>query len=144
MRTNLLSALEATRRSQDAAEFENALGGKNVKSIYERLLASSLAIAIFSGVTALPGFGQPANNSPASTYKTNCVSCHGQDGRGTAVGKSLKAADFHSAQVQQQSDAQLANVIAEGRGNMPAFGTRLSKGQVDALVRYVRALGKAK
>ncbi|PYK89233.1 MAG: cytochrome C, partial [Verrucomicrobia bacterium] len=45
---------------------------------------------------------------------------------------------------QQQSDAQLANVIAEGRGNMPAFGTRLSTGQVDALVKYVRTLGKAK
>ena len=63
---------------------------------------------------------------------------------GSAVGKSLHAADFHSAQVQQQSDARLANVIAEGRGNMPAFGTRLSKGQVDALVKYVRTLGKAK
>ena len=58
--------------------------------------------------------------------------------------RALHAADFHSAQVQQQSDAQLANVIAEGRGNMPAFGTRLSTGQVDALVKYVRTLGKAK
>ena len=144
MRTNLLSALAATRRSQDAAEFQNALGRKSMKSMSERLLASSLAIAIVLGVAALPGFGQSANNSAASTYKTNCVSCHGQDGRGTAVGKSLHAADFHSAQVQQQSDAQLAGVIADGRGNMPAFGTRLSKDQIDALVKYIRTLGKAK
>jgi len=115
-----------------------------MKSMSERLLASSLAIAIFLGVAALPGFGQSANNSAASTYKTNCVSCHGQDGRGTAVGKSLKAADFHSAQVQQQSDAQLAGVIADGRGNMPPFGTRLSKDQIDALVKHIRTLGKAK
>ena len=77
-------------------------------------------------------------------HTDNASSCHGQDGRGSAVGKSLHAADFHSAQVQQQSDEQLANVIAEGRGNMPAFGTRLSKGQVDALVKYVRSLGKGK
>ena len=110
----------------------------------ERLLARTLAIAIFLGAAASLGFGQPANNSGASTYKTNCVSCHGQDGRGSAVGKSLHAADFHAAQVQQQSDAQLAGVIAEGRGNMPAFGTRLSKDQIDALVKYIRTLAKAK
>src|SRR6266481_1140232 len=109
----------------------------------ERLLATTLTFAIFLGSSAALVFGQ-VPNSPASTYKTNCVSCHGQDGRGSAVGKSLHAADFHSAQVQQQSDAQLANVIAEGRGNMPAFGTRLSKDQIDALVKYIRTLGKAK
>jgi mono/diheme cytochrome c family protein len=114
------------------------------KSKSERLLARTLAIATFLGAAAWPGFGQAANNSAASTYKTNCVSCHGQDGRGSPVGKSLHTADFHSAQVQQQSDAQLAGVVAEGRGNMPAFGTRLSKDQIDALVKYIRTLGKAK
>ena len=101
-------------------------------------------MATFLGATAWLGFGQPANNSAAAAYKTNCVSCHGQDGRGSPVGKSLHIADFHSVQVQQQSDAQLAGVIAEGRGNMPAFGTRLSKDQIDALVKYIRTLEKAK
>ncbi len=72
----------------------------------ERLLARTLAFALFFGAAASLGFGQPANNSAASTYKTNCVSCHGRDGRGSAVGRSLHAADFHSAQVQQQSDVQ--------------------------------------
>jgi mono/diheme cytochrome c family protein len=56
----------------------------------------------------------------------------------------LHAADFHSAQVQQQSDAQLADVVGQGRGNMPAFGTRLSKEQIDALVKYIRTLAKGK
>jgi mono/diheme cytochrome c family protein len=110
----------------------------------EGLLARTLAIAIFLGAAVSLGLAQPANNSAASIYKTNCVSCHGQDGRGSAVGKSLHAADFHSAQVQQQSDAQLADVVAEGRGNMPAFGTRLSKDQINALVKYIRTLSKAK
>ena len=109
----------------------------------KRLLAKTLAIATFLGSTAW-GFGQSPNNSAATTYKTNCVSCHGPDGRGSTVGKSLHIADFHSAQVQQQSDAQLAGVVAEGRGNMPAFGTRLGKDQIDALVKYIRTLGKAK
>ena len=110
----------------------------------EKLLARTLAFAIFLGTSGLLVFGQSANNSAASTYKTNCVSCHGPDGRGSVVGKSLHAADFHSAQVQQQSDAQLADVVGQGRGNMPAFGTRLSKGQIDALVKYIRTLAKGK
>ena len=112
--------------------------------MFERLLARTLAIAIFLGAATSLGFGQPANDSAVSTYKTNCVSCHGPDGRGSAVGKSLHATDFHSGQVQQQSDGQLAGVVAEGRGNMPAFGTRLSKDQLNALVKYIRTLGKAK
>jgi mono/diheme cytochrome c family protein len=110
----------------------------------ERLLARTLAVAMFFGAASALGFSQAADTSAASIYKTNCVSCHGKDGRGTPVGKSLHAADFRSAKVQQQSDAQLAQVIAEGRGNMPAFGTRLSKDPIDALVKYIRTLGKAK
>jgi mono/diheme cytochrome c family protein len=113
------------------------------KSMSDRILTTLLAIAIVA-VAVSAGFGQSTNNSTASLYKTNCVSCHGPDGRGSAVGKSLHAADFHSAQVRQQSDAQLAGVIAEGRGNMPAFGTRLSKDQINDLVKYIRTLGKAK
>ena len=107
-------------------------------------LAATLAMAIFVGSTAGLVFGQSSSSSAAALYKTNCTSCHGPDGRGSAVGKSLHAADFHSPQVQQQSDEQLAGVIAQGRGNMPPFGTRLTKDQIDALVKYLRTLGKAK
>src|ERR1700758_3763628 len=110
----------------------------------ERFLARTLAFTIFLVTATALSFGQATNNSPVSIYKTTCASCHGQDGRGTPVGKSLHAADFHSAQVQQQSDGQLAQVIAGGRGNMPAFGTRLSKDQIDALVKYIRTLAKGK
>jgi cytochrome c6 len=124
---------------------EKNLGWMEARNLMaQTLLARFMVITIFLAATASLGFGQSANNSAASLYKTNCVSCHGPDGRGSAVGKSLNAADFHSAQVQQQSDAQLAGVIAEGRGNMPPFGTRLSKDQIAALVKYIRTLGKAK
>lgn len=112
--------------------------------MFERLLAATLASAIFLGSSAGLGFGQSSGNAAAALYKTNCASCHGPDGRGSAVGKSLHAADFHSPQVQQQSDEQLAGVIAQGRGNMPPFGSRLSKDQIDGLVKYLRTLGKAK
>jgi len=56
----------------------------------------------------------------------------------------LHAADFHAPQVNQESDAQLAEVIEKGKGNMPAFGSRLREEEVDELVKYVRSLGKRK
>lgn len=108
----------------------------------KNLMATIVAIAIFMGSAASSGFGQAADSSAATIYKTKCVSCHGADGHGSAVGKSLHAADFHSAQVQQQSDAQLADVISQGRGNMPPFGSSLSKEEVTALVKYIRTFKK--
>jgi cytochrome c6 len=113
------------------------------KSATNNLLVTILATAAFLGSTEL-GLGQAGNSSGADAYKTNCVSCHAVDGRGSSVGKSLHAADFHSSQVQQQSDAQLTDVIKNGRGNMPSFGRSLSQAQVDALVKYIRTFKSAK
>lgn len=109
--------------------------------MFGRGLTRSLAILIFLGTTACFGFAQ--SNSAATQYKTSCITCHGADGRGTPTGKSLQVADFHSPRVQQQTDAQLIQVVTEGRGNMPPFGDRLSKDQIAALVKYIRNLGKA-
>lgn len=112
-------------------------------SATKQLLTTFLASATFFGSAEL-GVAQTAKNSGADTYKANCVSCHAADGHGSTVGKSLHAADFHSAQVQQQSDAQLMDVIKNGRGNMPPFGSSLSQEQIAALVKYIRTFGKAK
>jgi mono/diheme cytochrome c family protein len=113
------------------------------KSTTNNLLVTFLATATFLGSTQM-GFGQAANGSAADTYKTNCVSCHAVDGHGSAVGKSLHAADFHSPQVQEQSDAQLMDVIKNGKGNMPPFGGSLSQAQIGALVKYIRAFKRTK
>lgn len=110
------------------------------------LVAAAVSLIIFIGSAVSAGFGQAANGADsdaAATYRTNCASCHGADGRGSAVGKSLHAADLHSAQVQGQTDAQLADVITQGRGNMPAFGSSLSKDQIGALVKYIRTFKDA-
>jgi mono/diheme cytochrome c family protein len=117
---------------------------RNVRnSATNQLLVTFLASATFLGSAEL-GRAQGANSSGADNYKANCVSCHAADGHGSAVGKSLHAADFHSPQVQQQSDAQLTDVIKNGRGNMPSFGASLSQTQIAALVRYIRAFGRTK
>ena len=55
----------------------------------------------------------------------------------------MNAADLRSAEVQKQSDAQLAQVISEGKKNMPSFSDTLTQDQIRALVAYIRKLAKS-
>ena len=89
-------------------------------------------------------FTIPAFADGAALYKQKaCAQCHGADGSGnTPVGKSLKARDLRSDDVQKQSDDELAAVIADGKGKMPAFKSSLSAEQVRELVTYIRTLAK--
>ena len=77
----------------------------------------------------------------AATYKAKCAACHGADGIGnTAAGKSLKARDLRSAEVQKQSDDRLFNLIAKGKGKMPGYEKTLGADKCKELVAYVRHL----
>jgi cytochrome c6 len=73
-------------------------------------------------------------------FTHKCETCHGGDGAGTPVGKSLKVADLRSVLVQKKSDADLSHVISEGKNSMPAFGNDLSPDEMKAIVSYVRTL----
>lgn len=85
-----------------------------------------------------------SNRDAKSSYKINCIACHGADGSGTSVGKSMKVPNLRSEEVQKKSDADLGGSIAEGKNNMPSFKRSLSPEQVQALVAYIREFAKAK
>jgi mono/diheme cytochrome c family protein len=79
----------------------------------------------------------------AADYKAKCAMCHGRSGAGdTVIGKNMKLADLGSAGVQKLSDSELAGIIAKGKGKMPAQEGKLSKEQINDLVRWIRALKK--
>jgi mono/diheme cytochrome c family protein len=70
--------------------------------------------------------------SGRALFLHNCAHCHGADARGD------EGPDLHDVQV---SDRYIANTIARGIPHeMPAFGRKLSRDDLDALVAYVRAL----
>ena len=84
-----------------------------------------------------------AADEGASLFKSKCAMCHGPDGSGkTIMGEKLKIPDLHSADVQKKSDADLKTIITKGKDKMPAYETKLSKGQVDRLVTFIRDLAK--
>jgi mono/diheme cytochrome c family protein len=84
-----------------------------------------------------------AQSDADKIFKTHCVLCHAADGSGSSpTGKALKAKDLKSDEVQKVSDADLAAVITNGKGKMPAFGKKLKPEDITALVHYVRDLAK--
>jgi mono/diheme cytochrome c family protein len=87
----------------------------------------------------------PAADAGAALYASFCAECHGSSGRGDGPGRPpmARVASFADAAFQAaRTDAQLAEAITRGVGGfMPDFGERISPEGINALVRYVRALG---
>jgi len=109
------------------------------------MFASLFMLLAFVGFTLFVSSVARANPAPDSaattaTFRTKCAMCHGPDGGGSEVGKSMNVPDLRSPAVQKQPDAQLAQIISDGKGGMPPFKSSLSEDQVHSLVAYVRSL----
>jgi cytochrome c6 len=109
------------------------------------MFASTILVVLFTGLTlfvvsivqASPG---PDSAASIATFRTKCAMCHGPDGSGSEVGKSMNVPDLRSPEAQKLPDAQLAQIISDGKGGMPSFKNSLSADQVHSLVAYVRSL----
>jgi mono/diheme cytochrome c family protein len=105
-----------------------------------RLFQGRAAIMILAFVLGIT-MACSGQTDAASVYKTKCQVCHGADGKGdTTMGKKLGARDFHSPEVTKLSDAELFKVTKEGKEKMPAYDKKLTDDQIQALVKYIRAL----
>ena len=84
-----------------------------------------------------------AQTGVEKVYLDKCANCHSKDGSGQSVrGKRLKLRDLRSADVQKQTDAKLVELLAKGKGDMPAYQKELGDDQIKALVVYLREMGK--
>jgi len=109
----------------------------------ERLLWTTFAIWIALSICLLATAAANPDQATKDTFSSSCASCHGQSGRGdTATAKSLHVPDLSSPAVQTQSNAQLHQAIADGKGNMPPFQSSLTPAQIDSLIAYIRTLPK--
>jgi mono/diheme cytochrome c family protein len=101
-------------------------------------------LVAFAFAVASPAKAQPGDSvNGQKIFLEKCKKCHGEDGSGnTNFGKSLRAADLRSADVQKKSDADFYLQIDKGKKNMPPFGATLDKAQINDVIAYVRQLGK--
>ena len=102
---------------------------------------------------ATPGGGTeaPADSSAvavaalgARIYARHCALCHGAGGRGdgdAAAGMKPKPRDHtDSAYMGSRTDAQLLQLIHDGKGNMPAWKRVLTEREMRAVLVHVRSL----
>jgi mono/diheme cytochrome c family protein len=101
-----------------------------------KIHALLLIIAVALAPVALAADG-------AALYKAKCASCHGADGKGqSAMGKKMNLRDLGSPEVQKQTDKELYDWTAEGKGKMPAYKDKLSADEIKALVAHMRTFKK--
>ena len=86
-----------------------------------------------------------ALKSGSAIYQTNCSICHGIDAKGSALmAKTLNvtqsAMNLTDEKFMNMTDEQLADIINNGKGTMPAQKTKFSPNGIPDLLRYIHCL----
>src|SRR5215831_188905 len=86
---------------------------------------------------ALSGFAAADDAAGKNIYTSKCAICHGPNGDGkTTIGKTLNIPDFHSAQAQKMTEAEVKAMVTDGKNKMPAFKGKLTDTQIGQVVDY--------
>lgn len=96
------------------------------------LLALTAALA----QTQAPAVADGLAENPV--YKKNCAKCHGK----TATGRHFGGPSLSSEKAAAASADDLKNMIANGKGRMPKFASKLTAEEIDALVQQIEKLNK--
>lgn len=83
-----------------------------------------------------PGSWQGLTDNPV--YKKDCAKCHGK----TAEGRHFGGPSLISEKVASASSEELHNIIANGKGRMPKYASKLKAEEIDTLVQQIKALNK--
>jgi mono/diheme cytochrome c family protein len=108
------------------------------ENLKKTIVAAAAIIAFALALTTTAPMQTASAADAAATYRAKCASCHGADGKATAVGKKVGTRDFAAPEVKGQSDAVLLNVTLKGKNKMPAYEKSLGADQCKALVAYIR------
>lgn len=101
------------------------------------VVAATMLLVLAGGLGSVAAQGDvddPAQvDAGKIVFETNCAGCHGVDGSGSSTGRPLVGI------AAQEADRGVhITSVTEGKGNMPAWGERLSVEEIDSAVSYVR------
>ena len=93
---------------------------------------------------------KPGAARVSELFNNNCARCHGADGAGdTPNGQLYNAPDFTDAEWWRKhpditSKKSLIAIVTNGKGEMPAFGKKLTPTEIRQLVLYVSQFKQTK
>ena len=76
-------------------------------------------------------------------FNTFCYLCHGKSGDGHGITKQygmVATATYHDERLIKMANGEIFNTITHGKGQMGAYGSKLSPKERWAVIAYVRAL----
>ena len=90
---------------------------------------------------------EPASEEIVGLYKVKCASCHGAQGEGSPkMAKILKVEEekmlLTGKATKKALDIDLLKTLLAGKGKMPGFKGKISDGDAQKLLKYMRAFGK--
>jgi mono/diheme cytochrome c family protein len=90
--------------------------------------------------------GNSESTQTPALFKDKCARCHGEDGRGqTIIGQMVGAPNFTDESwwnEEEKNERRFVRSITEGKGEMPAFGKKLTRPDIKALAAYVKSFRK--
>ncbi len=96
-------------------------------------------VVLFLSLAAASAQTSPADVTLTANpvFQKNCVRCHGDNAQGRFMhGPSL----ISNKKIQIATPDDLHNIIANGKGHMPKFGSKLTPEEIDTLAHEVKAL----
>jgi mono/diheme cytochrome c family protein len=110
----------------------------------QRLTAAATALLIGVAITS-PTAAVDLENAK-KIYVDKCLRCHGKNGRGDGPkAKELKKQPANYTDKKKMaaiSDEKLKHEILDGTSPMPAYRGKLTDGEVDDLIAYIRTFAK--
>jgi cytochrome c6 len=76
-----------------------------------------------------------ADAAGAEVFQKKCAMCHGKDGKGSPAGLKMGAKDLNATAL---TEADVAKVVADGRGKMTAFKGKLTDAEIQAVAKFVK------
>jgi mono/diheme cytochrome c family protein len=120
-----------------------------MKLLKSARLIGGISLATLFALTAVAS--SPVESGKA-VFKNSCVYCHGEGGEGNPAADNfwkMKIPRLNTEYIRSKSDAELTNVILNGKRKMPPamagkpetqHRTKVKAEQVPDLIAYVRTL----
>lgn len=101
---------------------------------------SSIAVAVAAALTATSTAVAADLELGKKVFGEKCASCHAPDGKGNQKMAEMLKAKIGDLSTSTKSEAEMRQMVTDGKKPMPGFGKALSKEEMDAVVQYAKSL----